>query len=160
VLLVDDRESQEAPYEVLAPATALGIYEGGLVPVAAGSVLHRIRAERIVVATGALEQPLLFSGNDLVGVMLPEGVRRMVDEWAVKPGESAVLVGEGAMGVRGHVARAGVEVAAASLRPERLAAHGRRGRLRSVELDGERIDCDLLVVSGGLQPAYSLLAQA
>jgi sarcosine oxidase subunit alpha len=160
VLLVDDRESHAAPYEVLAPAIALAIYEGGLVPVAAGDLLHRIRARRIVVATGALEQPLLFAGNDLVGVMLPDGVRRLVDEWALKPGERAVLVGERANGVKEQLARAGVEMVVDSLRPKSLVAHGRRGRLRSVTLDGERIDCDLLVVSGALQPAYSLLAQA
>jgi sarcosine oxidase subunit alpha len=160
VLLVDDRAGHEASYEVLAPATALAVYEGGLVPVAAGNVLFRIRAGRIVVATGALEQPLLFPGNDLVGVMLPEAVRRMVDEWALQPGERAVLVGEGAATVKLQLARAGVEVAAVSLRPESLVAHGRRGRISSIELDGERIDCDLLVTSGGLQPAYSLLAQA
>jgi sarcosine oxidase subunit alpha len=160
VLLVDDHESHDAEYEVLAPSTALAIYEGGLVPVAAGDVLYRIRAGRIVVATGALEQPLLFPGNDLVGVMLPEGVRRMVDDWAVKPGDRAVLVGEGAVGVKGQLARAGVDIAAVSLRPEKLAARGRGGKLRSVVLDGKRFDCDLLVVSGGLQPAYSLLAQA
>ncbi|HLY87243.1 MAG TPA: 2Fe-2S iron-sulfur cluster-binding protein [Gaiellaceae bacterium] len=160
VLLVDDRESHEASYEVLAPATALAIYEGGLVPVAEGNVLHRVRAGRIVVATGALEQPLLFSGNDLVGVMLPAAVRRMVDDWALRPGERAVLVGEGALGVKEQLARAGVEIAATSLEPTSLSAHGRRGRLRWVELDGIRFDCDLLVVSGGLQPAYSLLAQA
>jgi sarcosine oxidase, subunit alpha len=160
VLLVDDRRSFDAPYEVLAPATALAIYEGGLVPVAAGTVLYRIRAGRIVVASGALEQPLVFPGNDLVGVMLPGAVRRMVDEWAVKPGERAVLVGEGAAGVRPQLARAGVEIAAVAPRPASLAARGRRGRLRSAVLDGRRIDCDLLVVSGGLQPSYSLLAQA
>jgi sarcosine oxidase, subunit alpha len=160
VLLVDDRPAFDAPYEVLAPATALAIYEGGLVPVAAGTVLYRIRAGRIVVATGALEQPLVFPGNDLVGVMLPGGIRRMVDDWAVKPGTRAVLVGEGAAEVRPQLARAGVEIVAAAPRPTSLAAKGRRGRLRSVVLDGSRIDCDLLVVSGGLQPAYSLLAQA
>jgi sarcosine oxidase subunit alpha len=160
VLLVDDRRAHEAPYEVLAPATALAIYEGGLVPVAAGNVLYRIRAGRIVVATGALEQPLLHAGNDLVGVMLPAAVRRMVDDWALKPGERAVLVGEAAASLTGQLARAGVEIAAVSAVPASLAARGRKGRLRSVELDGERIDCDLLVVSGGLQPAYSLLAQA
>ncbi|MGH3051904.1 MAG: glycine cleavage T C-terminal barrel domain-containing protein, partial [Gaiellaceae bacterium] len=33
-------------------------------------------------------------------------------------------------------------------------------RVRSVELDGMRMKCDLLVMSGGRQPAYSLLAQA
>jgi sarcosine oxidase subunit alpha len=160
VLLVDDRAAHEAHYEVLAPATALAVYEGGLVPVAAGNVLHRIRADRIVVATGALEQPLVFPGNDLVGVMLPDAVRRMVDDWAVKPGERAVLVGAGAAGVRTQLARAGVEVAAAVGRPVKLSARGRHGRLRSVVVDGTRIDCDLLVVSAALQPAYSLLAQA
>jgi sarcosine oxidase, subunit alpha len=84
----------------------------------------------------------------------------MVDEWALQPGERAVLVGEGAATVKLQLARAGVEIAAVSLRPETLVAHGRRGRISSIELDGERVDCDLLVVSGGLQPAYSLLAQA
>src|SRR5919201_281373 len=93
VLLVDDRAAHDAPYEVLAPATALAIYEGGLVPVDAGDVPYRIRAGRIVVATGALEQPLVFPGNDLVGVMLPDAVRRLVDDWALKPGSRAVLVG-------------------------------------------------------------------
>ncbi len=76
MLLVDERGGHDAAYEVLAPATALAIYEGGLVPVDAGDVLYRIRAGRIVVATGAVEQPLVFPGNDLVGVMLPGAVRR------------------------------------------------------------------------------------
>jgi sarcosine oxidase, subunit alpha len=51
-------------------------------------------------------------------------------------------------------------VARAGALPRTLAADGRRGRLRSVTIDGERFDCDLLVADGGLQPAYSLLAQA
>ena len=66
---------------MLAPARALGIWEGKLVPIDAGEVLYRYRAERIVVAAGALEQPLLFPGNDLVGVMLPEAVRRLVRDY-------------------------------------------------------------------------------
>ena len=78
VLLVDQQGpaawqgvDPERSYELLAPALALGIYEGGLVPVDAGAVLYRIRAGRIVVAAGAIEQPLVFPENDLVGVMLP-----------------------------------------------------------------------------------------
>jgi sarcosine oxidase, subunit alpha len=160
VLLVDERGGHDASYDVLAPATALAIYEGGLVPVDAGDVLYRIRAERIVVATGAVEQPLVFPGNDLVGVMLPSAVRRMVDDWALKPGTRAVIVDQELPSVRNHLIRAGVEVAAVVKSPSQLAAKGRRGRLTSVTLDGKKIDCDLLVVSGGRQPAYSLLAQA
>ena len=71
--------------EVLAPARALGIWEGGLVPVDAGTLLYRFRTERIIVATGATEQPLVFPGNDLVGVMLPDGARRAAE--VVRPGD-------------------------------------------------------------------------
>ena len=135
VLLVDDRSAHEAEYEVLAPATALAIYEGGLVPVDAGNILYRIRAGRIVVATGALEQPLVFPGNDLVGVMLPDAVRRLVDDWSIKPGTRAVVV---ATDEEGRACRS----------------------RRAVTLDGTTIECDLLVMSGGRQPATSLLSQA
>jgi sarcosine oxidase, subunit alpha len=159
VLLVDEGGPFEgAGYDVLAPGRALAIYEGGLVPVDAGDVLHRIRAGRIVVATGALEQPLVFPGNDLPGVMLPGAVRRLVDDWAVRPGNEAVVVGDAA--VVEQLERAGVEIAAVSARPEQLAAHARGGRLSAVTLDGKRYPCDLLVASGVRQPAYSLLAQA
>src|SRR5438309_961797 len=51
-------------FELLAPARALGIWEGNLVPVDAGERLVRFRAGRIVVAAGAVEQPLVFPGND------------------------------------------------------------------------------------------------
>jgi sarcosine oxidase subunit alpha len=162
VLLVDDRAAHEADYEVLAPATALAIYEGGLVPVDAGDVLYRIRADRIVVATGALEQPLVFPGNDLVGVMLPGAVRRLVDDWSIKPGTRAVVVATDEEGrtITNQLTRAGVEIAAVAERPSQLSASGKRGRLASVTLDGTTIACDLLVMSGGRQPATSLLSQA
>jgi sarcosine oxidase, subunit alpha len=152
-------------FEVLAPARAIGIYEGGLVPVDAGNILYRFRAERIVVATGALEQPLLFPGNDLVGVMLPGAVRRLVDLWALKPGERAVVVTADKRGLDSiaRLRRAGTDVAeVVDLRDSplrQIAAQG-DGRLESVELDGRKVECDLLVMSGGRQPAYSLLAQA
>ncbi|NUR75075.1 MAG: hypothetical protein HOQ28_02160, partial [Thermoleophilia bacterium] len=78
----------------------------------------------------------------------------------------AVVVATDARGleITEQLERAGVEIAAtADLRATklaRLAASGRHGRVTSVELDGRSIDCDLLVMSGGRQPAYSLLAQA
>jgi sarcosine oxidase, subunit alpha len=167
VLLVDERGGFDPDgYELLAPAIALGIYEGGLVPVAAGGVLHRIRAERVVVATGAIEQPLVFPGNDLVGVMLPGAVRRLIEDWAIRPGSRAVVISadEPGRAVTEQLASAGVELARVVDLRETLvvaiAAEGRKGRLTSVTVDGDRVACDLLVASGGRQPAYSLLAQA
>src|SRR5262249_30273332 len=94
VLLVDEnaRPFADEPFELLAPARALGVYEGRLVPVAAGNLLLRVRAGRIVVATGAVEQPLVFPGNDLVGVMLPDGARRLIRDFALQPGGRAVVI--------------------------------------------------------------------
>jgi sarcosine oxidase subunit alpha len=164
VLVHDGPPPSNGAFEVIAPAQAIGIYEGGLVPVDAGDILYRFRAERIVVATGTIEQPLVFPGNDLVGVMLPNGVRRLVRDFALKPGNRAVVVSARDPEVVADLEAAGVELAGVvDLReraPTRLEARGRRGLVRSLMVDDTRIECDLVVVDGGAQPAYSLLAQA
>jgi sarcosine oxidase, subunit alpha len=168
VVLVEEdshREITAGDFE-LVRGRALGIWEGGLVPVDGGDVLYRYRADRIVVATGAIEQPLVFPGNDLVGVMLPQAVRRLVEEWSISPGKRAVVVTADEHGRKAAASlkHAGVEVAGVyDLRRERIreiVGHGRKGVLGSVVLDGRKIECDLLVMSGGRQPAYSLLSQA
>ena len=171
VVLVDEGPDHlhrrgDEPFEILAPARAIGIFEGGLVPVDAGRILYRFRTERIVVATGALEQPLVFPGNDLVGIMLPGGVRRLIDLWSLRPGERAVVIGadDRSLSVADDLEKAGTEIAeVVDLRESRvrqISARGKKGLLSAVELDGRPVDCDLLVATGGRQPAYSLLSQA
>ena len=36
--------------------------------------------------SGSIEQPLVFGGNDLPGVMLGSGVRRLVNQYRIVPG--------------------------------------------------------------------------
>lgn len=60
------------------------------VPGAKQRVWH-ISARRVVVATGARERSLVFSGNDRPGVMLASAVRTYLNRYAVKPGEKAVV---------------------------------------------------------------------
>jgi sarcosine oxidase subunit alpha len=170
VVLVDEgyrlQGAELEGVEVIAPGRALGIWEGNLVPVDAGTVLYRFRAERIVVAAGALEQPLVFPGNDLVGVLLPNGIRRLVRDFSIKPGSRAVVVAGDDRGLEAadDLREAGVAVPRVvdlrELPPREIAAEGRKGRVRRLLVDGETIDCDLLVASAGRQPSYSLLAQA
>ncbi len=54
--------------------------------------LWRMRAGHIVTATGAIERPLSFAGNDIPGVMLASAVRDYVVNWAVSPGDRTVIV--------------------------------------------------------------------
>jgi sarcosine oxidase subunit alpha len=53
--------------------------------------LWTIRAKRVVLATGAVEQPIVFPGNDRPGVMLAGAVRTYINEYGVLPGRLAVL---------------------------------------------------------------------
>ncbi|EAR52291.1 putative sarcosine oxidase, alpha subunit [Oceanicola granulosus HTCC2516] len=76
--------------------------------------LWRVRAERIIVATGALERPLSFAGNDLPGVMLASAVRDYIVEYGVSTGDRTVLVTNNDDGYRTALAvlDAGLDVVA------------------------------------------------
>jgi sarcosine oxidase, subunit alpha len=109
-----------AGVELLANAPALGAIDG-LVPVWQGHTLHQIRSRCQVYATGAIEQPLVFPGNDLPGVMLSGGARRLIGLYAVSPGTRAVVATVDDRGLRAALAllEAGVEVpCVADLRPK------------------------------------------
>jgi len=54
--------------------------------------LWRIRAGRIIAATGAIERPIPFAGNDIPGVMLAGAVRDYVVNFGVSPGDRTVVV--------------------------------------------------------------------
>jgi sarcosine oxidase, subunit alpha len=124
--------ARAAGVELLCSASAIGHFDG-LVPVWQGDTLHQVRAQQHVYATGAIEQPLLFAGNDLPGVMLSSGALRLAALYAVRPGARAVVATSSDRGVWAALtlAGAGVEIAAvADLRPapsqaaERLQARG------------------------------------
>ncbi|MDF1856081.1 sarcosine oxidase subunit alpha family protein [Pseudooceanicola sp.] len=54
--------------------------------------LWRIRAAQIITATGAIERPISFAGNDVPGVMLASAIRDYVVNWAVSPGDRTLVV--------------------------------------------------------------------
>jgi sarcosine oxidase subunit alpha len=111
--------ARAAGVEILSRAPALGFFDG-LVPVWQGDTLHQVRARRHIAATGTVEQPLVFPDNDLPGVMLSGGARRLAALYAVKPGDSAVVATTGDRGLDAALAlhAAGVRIAAvADLRP-------------------------------------------
>ncbi len=77
--------------------------------------LWKVRAKRVILATGAIERPLVFCGNDRPGVMLASAVSSYVKRYAVAPGKRAVLFTNNDGGYRTalDLLDAGVQVAAA-----------------------------------------------
>jgi sarcosine oxidase, subunit alpha len=54
--------------------------------------LWRIRAGHVITATGAIERPLSFAGNDVPGVMLASAVRDYVVNYGVSAGDRTIVV--------------------------------------------------------------------
>ncbi|TRD23611.1 sarcosine oxidase subunit alpha family protein [Palleronia caenipelagi] len=148
--------------------------------------LWKIRTGHIVTATGAIERPLAFAGNDLPGVMLASAMRDFLDDFGVAVGSKVVVVTnnddayrtalalhEAGVTVRavvdartsvtgalpGQVRDAGIEIVTGS----GVKATGDQV-VRSVELcaiggDGTskgRISCDAVAMSGGWSPVPHL----
>ena len=53
--------------------------------------LHRVRARRVILATGAFERPLVFANNDTPGVMLASSVSTYINRYGVAPGNRLLL---------------------------------------------------------------------
>lgn len=146
-----------------------------------------VRAARVVLATGALERPIVFSGNDRPGVMLAAASRQYARRYGAVPGRRAVVftTNDDAYRTAFALAEVGVEVVAVvDTRPaapadlaERLLKSGIRAIPGAVVCDTaggkalssvtvrsaageERIRCDHLAVSGGFNPTVHLLSQS
>lgn len=96
----------------LLEATALGIFEDGILLVEQYERVLKVKAERIIVATGAAERMLAFPNNDLPGVYGAGAAQTLMNVHGVKPGHRVLMVGAGNIGliVTYQLLQAGVQV--------------------------------------------------
>ncbi len=148
--------------------------------------LWQVRARQIVLATGSLERPIVFQDNDRPGIMLAAAVRRYLHQFALAPERTVVFTtNDDAYRTALDLAAAGQTVAAivdpregpAGPLAEQARAAGIPIMAGSVvtgtDADGagvliavrvaptgggavERLECDLLAVSGGFDPVLDL----
>ncbi|MEQ8651879.1 MAG: sarcosine oxidase subunit alpha family protein [Kiloniellales bacterium] len=80
----------------------------------------QIRAKQAILATGALEQPLVFAGNDRPGVMLAGAVRAYLNRFAVRAGRQILVAtnNDSAYATALDLAEAGSEVTLLDSRAE------------------------------------------
>jgi sarcosine oxidase subunit alpha len=112
--------SSRANLQAHTDATAFGIYDDGVIGVRQQETLLKLTAQRVVIATGAYENPLIAEDWDRPGVFLATGVQRMLHLWHMRPGRVVTVVGTNDLGlvVAAQLLEAGVEViAVADVRP-------------------------------------------
>ena len=76
--------------------------------------IWHVRAKEVILATGAHERSLIFSGNDRPGVMLAGAVETYIRRYAVRPGQRAVVFtnNDSAYDAAHSLVEAGIEVSA------------------------------------------------
>ena len=102
------------------PHNAIGLNErltDHLADPPAGQVRERLwqlRAREVVLATGAIERPLVFPGNDRPGIMLAGAAQTYLRRYGVRTGSRAVVVtsDDNAYQAALELRAAGVEIAA------------------------------------------------
>ena len=156
--------------------------------------LWKLRASKVILATGAIERPLVFSGNDLPGIMLSSAIRTYINRYEVLSGRRAIIFTNNddayftalAIHKAGGFVRCIVDL---RVNPKSqiittvrgiginiltghavIAAHGLR-HIASVDIakyDSSKqaptssilhMDCNLLAMSGGLNPVVHLHSQ-
>ena len=102
---------------VIANATVTGYYEDEAITIVQGvngELLKKLKANRIIIATGASENMLPFVNNDLPGVYGAGAVQTLMNLYGVVPGNNILMVGAGNIGliVSYQLLQAGIKVSA------------------------------------------------
>ena len=94
--------------------TALGFFKDGTVMAESRGQVHSYKGKATIIATGASEKTPIFPGNDLPGVYGAGAVQTLMNLDGILPGQTAVMVGAGNIGliVSYQLLQAGVKVAA------------------------------------------------
>lgn len=183
---------------VMLAATVAGYYDNNVLTIHDRSAAYRqhnsietfckVRAGRVVLATGAIEQPLMFGNNDLPGVMLAGAMHQYASRFGVRCGERVVAVVNNDLAWRSIIALhdSGVEVPlvidtrdsvdeelvdlaqkrdiAVHIGATPVRALGSNSVKRLEYLDSNArtkfVDCDAIAMSGGLNPTVHLYSQA
>ena len=85
--------------ELLLNTTVYGLFPDKVLGLTGGNSSEVLKAERIIIATGATENALAYPGWTLCGVMTAGAAQTMVNIHRVLPGKRVLMVGGGNVGL-------------------------------------------------------------
>lgn len=188
---------------ILTDSTAFGYFDHNMIGLIerraaapagwAPERIWKLRARRVILATGAIERPLVIPNNDRPGVMSAAAAAEYLGRYAVLAGRRIALATNNDAAYRSALAlrHAGAAVTILDLRARPSAAAQAAAKAAGIELlagrlpvdvvgkrrlrairhsaygaDGvegrgaARLDCDLLLLSGGFSPTVHLFSQS
>lgn len=92
-------EAKECGVEVILQSTVMGIFDNREITVMVEDEIQHIKANNIIIATGASENMLPFNGWTLPGVIGAGAAQTMMNLHGIKPGNKVLMVGSGNVGL-------------------------------------------------------------
>ncbi len=112
-----EEKIKERNVKILLNTSIIGYYDRGYHFLVGANnikrIVYEIKANKVIFATGAQENMLIFDGNDLPGVYGAGGVQTLMNVYGVKPGNIGIIIGAGNVGLilAYQLLQAGVKVA-------------------------------------------------
>ncbi|MEL6647221.1 MAG: 2Fe-2S iron-sulfur cluster-binding protein [Pseudomonadota bacterium] len=166
--LMDQAQALEtAGARVLTHATAFGIYDHQMVAIVehgrfgAAPRLRRMRAGRIILATGALDRPITFANNDLPGIMSLTAGCTYLAQHRVLVGRAIALVSNNSFAdpAAAMLSAAGAEVTRIDPNAGPMTAKGGT-RMLGLKQNGRTYPVETILTSGGQTPLVHLWRHA
>ena len=85
--------------DTLLNTVAYGIFDGKTVGIIENGKTDMIQGEKILLATGAIENPVVFPGWTLPGIMGAGAAQTMINIHRVLPGQRFIMLGSGNVGL-------------------------------------------------------------
>lgn len=157
----------QAGGRILNHATAFGIYDHQMVaiiehgPFGVAPRLHRMRARRVILASGALDRPITFANNDRPGIMSVSGACTYLTGHNVLVGRNIALVSNNshANTAAEMLTRAGAHITQVEPAFGPMKALGGK-RLRGLRQNNRTRPVDTILASGGQTPLVHLWRHA
>ena len=124
---------------VMTGATVFAFYQDNLLGIRRERDVVKLRARRVVVATGSFDVPLLFENNDLPGVMLSSAAQRLIRLYGLRPGDRAVVATANDDGYQVALDLLDAEIRVAAVIDSRPGGPERTDAARALEASGVEI---------------------
>lgn len=152
---------------ILTRTTAFGIYDHAMVGLCTEHgfceqpSLTRMRPEKLIMATGALDRPLTFAQNDLPGVMSLDGAAEFAGRYGVAVGRRACVIADHGLAEQqiSTLRDEGLDIDVVEPKDALPKAMGRRA-VTGLQVGPHHLTCDTVLTSAGLMPIVHLWRHA